>query len=595
MTTTRPARHSWFFRLLLGVCFGVLLLLALAVMLVAIPLTRRLLLLGLAKWMLGGRLESLAVDLDIQPNLRWIFSLLVILPVGFGLARMAVARGLGSAARGLALAMGTLLGVGILAWCRTRHFNFDAQGRPIVYLSFRRDGVHKSYSPGFDRVTGRPRVPVTPARALWFSDLVRQPVREVAPAVETNWFDATSGEPNLWYIKTGSNQWHFYNRPHFQQQLGVPVKPITREVMAEWQAFHDQEVAATQALQRQQEAAARAAADRQAREELDRLEPKKRLEQRRLEQQREAGLRIRAEAEARARLEADQAAHQAELRRARAEARAREEAVAQARQVAAEHHRQVIERRIREATAAPSSLDQWDARQFVSGVFPALNAHHPDTNAFDDQFAGRRFQFCQRVETLERRDRRVEFAPLIFGDMGLRVSGLLGFGSTKAFKRGHEVHFVGTVERIETSSGPDGSMVTLWLSGIESVPGPVIPVFKITEPTPARAALTFDSANPLRVAVFGYAGPLWPAPTQPIRQPSRSLGGYYTPPVSSARVVPRGLGGGRRATGGYYTPRMGPSHWYAPTPSPWSGRRVIQSPSRPRVVGRAGPARFYHY
>ena len=91
MTTTSFSIRRWLLRLLLGAGLAALAMLALAVIFIAVPLTRRLLVVPLAEWMLGGRLESLAVDLDLQPNLRWIFTLLIVLPVGFGLARTVMA------------------------------------------------------------------------------------------------------------------------------------------------------------------------------------------------------------------------------------------------------------------------------------------------------------------------------------------------------------------------------------------------------------------------------------------------------------------------------------------------------------------------
>src|SRR5581483_11341974 len=185
---------SW---LLFGFGLAILAMLALIIICIAVPLTRRFMVLALAKWLLGGSLESFAVDLDIQPSLRWVFSLLVVLPVGLGLSQMLTSRNSSRAFRGLCLAAGTWFVVALLVWCQTRHFNFDAKGRPVVYLSFRRDGVHKSYSPGIDRVTGRPKYQATLDRVLWLSELAQQPVRLVNPAVETNWFDPNSGEPNL--------------------------------------------------------------------------------------------------------------------------------------------------------------------------------------------------------------------------------------------------------------------------------------------------------------------------------------------------------------------------------------------------------------
>ena len=292
MNKTPSSTRRLVLRFLLGLGFAMLVASILALLLIAIPITRRLIIVGLAEWMLGGRLESLAVDLDIQPNLRWIFVLLVILPVGFGLARMVIARSFSNAARGLALAAGALLALGVLVWWQTRHFNFDAQGRPVVYLSFRRDGGHKSYSPGIDRLTGRPKYEVTLDRVSWLSNLAQQPVREVDPAIETNWFDPNSGEANLWYVVTGTNQWQFFSRPLFHPQLQVEALPVTPELMKRWQAERDCRLAAAEAIKRQRQAEANAAAEKKAREQREEMERK-----------RQADLRIREEAEALARLE----------------------------------------------------------------------------------------------------------------------------------------------------------------------------------------------------------------------------------------------------------------------------------------------------
>ena len=465
ITPSRSGFRRWFVALVLAGGIVALLAITLTVVLMALPLTRRLIFVGLAEALLGGRLETLAVDLEIQPSLKWLFSSIVILPVGFGLARMVMARDFSKAARGLAVALGTLLAVGIYAWVGTQHFNFDAQGRPVVYLSFHRDGVRKSFYPGIDRVTGRPKEAVSPDRAVWLTELVRQPVRVVNPAVETNWFDANSGEPNLWFVELAPGQWQFFNRPHFHQQIKVEVQPVTPEFMAQWQAEQARLAAEAAAERLRTEAQARALAEKKEREE-----------QLRVERRRLAEIAAKAEAEAKVRAEAELRARESQLLREQVNARQRQQAADEAARLTLEHQQKGVERRVREATADPSRLEHWDAARFLSRVFPELDGNHPDKQVFDDEYAGRRFRFRDRVEEIQAHSRTVMFAATVYGKMRFRISGFTRPGSENAFKAGCDAIFTATVERIETSPSSAGCVVTLYLCGLEPIaPPPVVP------------------------------------------------------------------------------------------------------------------------
>ncbi|MGZ4971633.1 MAG: hypothetical protein ACXWDN_02650, partial [Limisphaerales bacterium] len=338
------------FRVAVAVASAIAVALVLAIVLVAIPLTRNFIISILAGSMLSGHLESLAVDLDIQPNLRRMFTLVVSLPIGFGIMQMIAARSFSKAWRGLAVALGTVLTLAVTVWWHTRHFNFDSNGNPIVYVSFDRDGVRKSYSDGIDRVTGRPKYQITVERVAWLSKLAQQEVREVDPATDRNWFDPNSGEPNFWYVQTCTNQWQFFNRPMFHPQLRVMASPVTPELMGQWSIEHQRLEAIKEAVRRREEVERKAAADRAENEK------RIRAEQARLAFERHKAELAAAEAERQRKETEAKAAAEAERKRQEAEAEARRLAEEKARQQDAERLRQqeVVARMIRESSLAPS-------------------------------------------------------------------------------------------------------------------------------------------------------------------------------------------------------------------------------------------------
>jgi hypothetical protein len=235
---TASGRLRWLKRSLTWGGISLLTLVSLLALLLALPLTRGLLLAGLSGALCVGRLEELAVEMDLHPMLKWPLALGLLPAITLGLWWLLRARAVSQVLGALGVVLGILVALQVVLWALTRHFNFDAQGRPVVYLSFRRDGVHKSFHPGVDRVTGRAKQAISPERATWLSELMREPLREVDPAVETNWFDINSGEPNLWYVEVAPQRWQFFNRPLFHPQLQIEAQPITPELLTRWQAAH---------------------------------------------------------------------------------------------------------------------------------------------------------------------------------------------------------------------------------------------------------------------------------------------------------------------------------------------------------------------
>jgi hypothetical protein len=551
--------RKWLFRVAVAALMTGLAALFAGIILVAIPLTRRLLVAGLAEWMLGGRLESLAVDLDIQPGLRWIFTTLVALPVGFGLARMVVAREFNMALRGLALAMGTLLLLGLVVWWNTRHFNFDAQGRPLVYLSFQRGGVHKSYSPGIDRVTGRSKVQATMDRIQWLSALATQSVREVDPAVETVWFDPNSGEPNLWFVETGSSHWQFFNRPHFHRSTGQEARPVTPEIMGCWKREHDRLVAEAKQARLAREAAEQAAAltSRKEREERE-LGEQRRLADLRVREEAAARakaeyeakvkreLAIRAEAEARVRQEAEERraaerrAEAAAAARARAEAEQREmagrerqakerrAALEAAARIEAERMRmaRIAERLAREAALPAPSLEFLRIPQMLLQVAPRLSAEEFVADTFTNEFFLHRFRLTGKVARLDRAGSRIIFEPVVVGRLRCTLEAGVTSETLKEARVGREFVLAGVVIGLQISNETfllDGLQMhpcTLALgSGTSVNPAPVQPRISSRPAAQPGAEIVPQGEQSLRF-VHSQAAPFSPGAGHALSSPS---------------------------------------------------------------------------
>ncbi|MEI7940325.1 MAG: cell envelope integrity protein TolA [Verrucomicrobiota bacterium] len=523
MTPTILSIRRWLPRLLLGAGLATLAMLALAVIFIAVPLTRWVLIVALAQWMLGGRLESLAVDLDLQPNLRWIFTLLIVLPVGFGLARAVMARTCSSALRGLALAAGTLLLLAIAVWWNTRHFNFDAKGRPVLYLSFRRDGAHKSYSPGIDRVTGRAKYQATIDRVAWLSDLARQPVRPVDPALETNWFDANSGEPNLWYVEVGTHEWQFFNRPHFHQHLRVEVLPITPEVMARWQAEHERQVAEGEALQRRREAEAKATAERE------------RQRQESAQREHEAALARAQQEEARRHAEQDAREAAAEVAR-----RQRLQEAAEALR-----HQAVLERRAREATAKFTDLDWLQPAELIIKICPGLNVESFRAQAFEEDVAGRRFRISGRLSVMQPAAQEASFEAVTIGRLHVVIQATFRSDAFTRVRLDRPITIAGTVATLRFVNGVtnihglDGQICLIQLGDavVFTNDTPISQVASSATLSQSRSVATSVWATPKPVSgPVAYAStpqPLYHYATPP---------SFVLPPPPSAVWVPYGCG-----------------------------------------------------
>jgi hypothetical protein len=108
----------------------------------------------------------------------------------------------------------------------------EKEGRKCYIIT--RDGVRYGANPGIDPVTGRQCRPITPQVLPRLSEYEkgRRPTKIVSN--EPTFFDTATGEPIVWYLKTGRGQIELFDLMGFHPQTGEELLPITKEAANEW-------------------------------------------------------------------------------------------------------------------------------------------------------------------------------------------------------------------------------------------------------------------------------------------------------------------------------------------------------------------------
>lgn len=168
-----------------------------------------------------------------------------------------------------------LAGLGLLAttyfvfhaWCSRDHL-FGPNGEPLFYWAVSPTGrIHRQATPGLNPWTKEPLLPASAEYLALIRSRLRQPLAPVDPATN-DWFNVNTGWPLLWCLRTGSNQFTFFNRPGWHPTDCVELKPVTPAIRAEWLAGPEGQrfLARQQQAQAEREAAeARAARAEEAR------------------------------------------------------------------------------------------------------------------------------------------------------------------------------------------------------------------------------------------------------------------------------------------------------------------------------------------
>ena len=120
---------------------------------------------------------------------------------------------------------------------------FDPRtGNPIVW--YHRDDAGKVEIfdlMGFDPTTGKELSPITKEIVdVWNAQKERAARRapdRIYPAASYSFFDPATGEPRVWYLRTASGEFEFYDGPGFSPVTGEPVSIISRDVIADWKKY----------------------------------------------------------------------------------------------------------------------------------------------------------------------------------------------------------------------------------------------------------------------------------------------------------------------------------------------------------------------
>jgi TPR repeat protein len=155
---------------------------------------------------------------------------------------------------------------------------FDAiTGEPVVWFSKDDKGEIELFDlMGFHPRTGEELTPITRQIAeAWKTQnekVVRRAAVRVADPDKFGFFDPVSGAAKVWYWRSDSGDYEFYDGPGFHPRAGDQFKIITRDVIADWRQRLELAAAKKRAEQEQQEREARERADHEAQQARDAAE-----------------------------------------------------------------------------------------------------------------------------------------------------------------------------------------------------------------------------------------------------------------------------------------------------------------------------------
>jgi hypothetical protein len=120
---------------------------------------------------------------------------------------------------------------------------------------------------GFHPQTGEELIPITREVVETWKQQTAKVVRRVPVRVDDpekfGFFDPTTGAAKVWYWRSETGEYEFYDGPGFHPRSGDQFKIVTHDIISEWHQQQQAIAARKKAEQEQKEKEAQEAAERE--------------------------------------------------------------------------------------------------------------------------------------------------------------------------------------------------------------------------------------------------------------------------------------------------------------------------------------------
>jgi hypothetical protein len=168
-------------------------------------------------------------------------------------------------------------------------------GEPVIWFAKTDTGRIQIFNlMGFDPKTGEELIPIDRATAqAWKAQnerkITRAPV-EMSDPDKYGFFDPLTGAPKVWFWRSETDQYEFYDGPGFQPRTGDSLQSVSREVINAWRQSMTKAAAAKREEQERRDKEAKERSERETKErfdasERDRIAKQASADARQLEQQ----------------------------------------------------------------------------------------------------------------------------------------------------------------------------------------------------------------------------------------------------------------------------------------------------------------------